>query len=34
MDITPASCAEPMTASRAPGQANISRGSYARPDMP
>jgi hypothetical protein len=34
IDITPASCAAPITASFAPGQAKISRGSNARPDIP
>jgi len=34
MDSTPASCAAPITASLAPGQANTNRGSKARPDMP
>ena len=34
IDRTPANCSAPMTASRAPGQANTNRGSKARPDMP
>ena len=34
IDSTPASCAGPITADFADGQANRKRGSYARPHMP